>query len=96
MCQEWGFKILFSYGRSGRAGVYISFKPSASFDILNATHDGSGRILLVILKVNDTPITVANVYGPNNDDAEFMLRLHSMLNEKGEEPFIISGDFNTV
>ena len=87
------FIILFSHGRSESAVVCILLKPSVSFDILNVTHDDSGRILLVILKVNDTPITVANVYGPNNDDAAFMLQLHSMLNEIGEEPFIIGGDF---
>ena len=42
-----------------------------------------------------TVFTVINVYGPNNDDM-FFTRLHSMIVDKGEEPFIIGGDFNTV
>ena len=93
---EWGFKIEFSHGSSASAGVCVLFKPSASFEILSVDRDTNGRILLIVLKVNDIPMTVVNIYGPNNDDNTLFTNLHSLLMDEGEEPLIIGGDFNTV
>ena len=93
---EWGYKIIFNHGRSDSAGVCMLLKPSATFDVLNTVRDDKGRILLVTLKVNETMITLANIYGPNNDDGSFFIDLHNLLSEHGEEPYIIGGDFNTV
>ena len=93
---EWGFKIEFSHGSSASAGVCVLFKPSASFELLSVDRDNNGRILLIVLKVNDIPLTVVNIYGPNNDDNTLFTNLHSLLIDKGEEPLIIGGDFNTV
>ena len=72
-CQEWGYKIISNHGRSDSAGVCMLLKPSATFDVLNTVKDDGGRILLVTVKINDTAITLANVYGPNIDDDRFFV-----------------------
>ena len=95
-CQEWGYKIIFSHGRSDSAGVCMLFKPSANFDICYTHTDNNGRILLVVVNINNNPVTLVNIYGPNNDNGIFFSELHRLLNEYGEEPFILGGDFNTV
>ena len=95
-CQEWGYKIIFNHGRSDSTGVCILLKPSATFDILNTFRDDNGRILLVTLKVNETTISLANIYGPNNDDHNFFIDLHNLLLKHGEEPYIIGGYFNRL
>ena len=95
-CNEWGYKIEFSHGSSASAGVCILFKPSASFEVLNVDRDIKGRLLCISVKINDVFFTIVNVYGPNNDEHMFFDNLHSFLGDKGEEPFIIGGDFNTV
>ena len=95
-CNEWGFKVEFSHGSSASAGVCVLFKPSASFEIIKVDRDTDGRILFLLLKINDMLLTVVNVYGPNNDNNDFFDSLHSLLAQNGEEPLIIGGDFNTV
>ena len=95
-CHEWGFKIEFSHGSSASAGVCILFKPSAAYEILSVDKDSNGRLLLILLKINETLFTVVNIYGPNKDEDSFFTSLQSVLHDKGEEPFIIGGDFNTV
>ena len=93
---EWGYKIIFNHGTSESAGICILFKPSASFDIVNIVKDDNGRMLIVILKVNNMLLTVGNIYGPNDDNGLFFDEFHSLLFEHGEEPYVIGGDFNTV
>ena len=95
-CQEWGYKIIFSHVRSDSAGVCMLFKPSANFDILSTHTDSNGRILLVIVKINDSPVTLVNIYGPNSDDGIFFSELHELLCNYGEEPYILGGDFNII
>ena len=68
---EWGYKIIFNHGTSESAEVCILFKPSASFDIVYTFKEDKGRMLVVILKINNMMLTVANIYGPNNDDRLF-------------------------
>ena len=92
----WGYKIIFNHGRSDSTRVCMLLKPSATFDVLNTVRDDKGRILLVTLKVNKTMITLANIYGQNNDDGSFFSDLYNLLSEHGQEPYIIGGDFNTV
>ena len=91
-----GYKIIFNHGRSDSAGVCMLLKPSTTFDVLNTVKDDGGRILLVTVKINDTAITLINVYGPNIDDDRFFVELHNLVLDHGEEPYIIGGDFNTV
>ena len=95
-CQEWGYKIIFNHGRSDSAGVCMLLKPSATFDVLNTVKDDGGRTLLVTLKINESIITLVNIYGPNIDDDSFFVELHNLMIEHGEEPYIIGGDFNTI
>ena len=77
-------------------GVCMLLKPSATFDVLNTVKDDGGRILLVTVKINDTAITLVNVYGPNIDDDRFFVELHNLVLDHEEEPHMIGGDFNTV
>ena len=46
-------------------------KGSANFDILNTHTDGTGRILLVIVTINNSAVTLVHIYGPNSDDGSF-------------------------
>ena len=48
------------------------------------------------MNINDSPVTLVNIYGPNSDDGNFCSELHELLCNYGEEPYILVEDFNTI
>ena len=55
-----------------------------------------GRILALVIVLNETEIILINIYGPNNDDTAFLKKLESFCAENEDKNFIIGGDFNLV
>ena len=86
-CHEWGFKIEFSHGSSASAGVCILFKPSAAYEILSVDKDSNGRLLLILLKINETLFTVVNIYGPNKDEDSFFYFPTICVTRQGRRAF---------
>ncbi len=60
--------------------------------------DTQGRLLAIELSIEETEYFIINVYAPTKDHAEdqrdFIIKLHSCLNEHPHERTIIGGDFN--
>jgi exonuclease III len=68
---EWGYECyLNSYDGKSR-GIGILFKNSFSFVINKVVADPSGRFLILNMMLNESNVTIANVYGPNEDDPVF-------------------------
>ena len=66
---EWGHLVHYAHGTSNSKGVCILFKRKCNYFIHSEVMDPAGRYL--ILDVNDQKFTLANVYGPNEDDPGF-------------------------
>jgi len=52
--------------------------------------------LIVSLKINNIPIVLVNVYGPNIDDPNFFLDMFTQIDKFDDSNLLIAGDFNSV
>lgn len=74
----------------------ILVKSDSNIKLENRREIIEGRLISVDIKINNTKITLLNIYGPNKDDERFFQQLEQFLIENNHRHFIIGGDFNTV
>lgn len=91
---QWGGQIFYSHGINNARGVAILFKKHFNVDFITSEHDLEGRRVLVKFRYEDTPITICNVYAPNDDRPEFFEQTFETL--PSETNLILGGDFNLV
>ena len=93
---EWGYKMLFSYCASNKAGVSILFNNTFNLQILKLFADPNGHFIICDIEANTKLLTLANIYAPNEDDPNFFHALFEHLSSFHCEEIIIGGDFNLV
>ena len=93
---EWGYKTLFSCCSSNKAGVSILFNNTFNLQILKVFSDPNGRFIICDIETNSKPLTLANIYVPNEDDPNFFRAFFDHLSSFHCEEIIIGGDFNLV
>lgn len=91
---EWGNKIAFSHGTSASRGVATLANRKSSIKIKEVVRDTAGRWLITDLECDEEIISLVNVYGPNEDSAEFYINLFGVVEERGLENVIYAGDLN--
>ncbi|CAG2214956.1 unnamed protein product [Mytilus edulis] len=69
---EWGYVGKFSSYSSKSRGVAILFKNTFEFKIHEETIDLMGNFIILDITIQDYRITLAAIYGPNNDDPVFL------------------------
>ena len=67
-----------------------------TFNHHTSISDPQGRYIIIHISIDNTPLTIANLYGPNNDDPSFFHGFFSILNGLPSSELIIGGDFNTI
>ena len=79
-------------GKQG--GVAIFVQENTRFDILNRQKDSSGRIVSLLVKVDDACFNLVNIYAPTNptERKDFFENLHEYFHSHFYQ--IIAGDFN--
>lgn len=87
-------KIYSSTYNSKQRGVSILINKDIHFSLNHSIMDPDGRFIIINATLNHTTFTLANIYGPNNDDPSFFHNLFSILSNSNN--LIIAGDFNTV
>jgi exonuclease III len=87
-----GYTSFFHSPQSSR-GVGILISKKVDF-VSNSTilKDEIGNYMILPVKINNKPVTLCAVYGPNSNDISFFDNLETALNHK--ENIIIGGDFN--
>ena len=93
---EWGGDIFFSHGSSAARGVCILFKNNVSKIIHNVLADDNGRYIIIDIEIDGVRLTLANIYGPNNDDSDFYIKLIELIESLPNDNRLIGGDFNLV
>ena len=73
---EWGGNIVFSHGTSNSRGVCILFKNDINFEIHRKISDSEGRYIVLDITIEQTRLTLANIYGPNNDNLDFFFQFN--------------------
>lgn len=77
-------------------GVCILIHHHLQFIHNSTITDPEGRYIIINISINNTPITICSVYGPNVDDPIFFHNMFSLLYNHSNSPIIVAGDFNTV
>ena len=91
---RWSGPSFWSPALGKQGGVAISVQENTRFDILNRQKDSSGRIVSLLVKVDDACFNLVNIYAPTNstERKEFFENLHEYFHSHFYQ--IIAGDFN--
>lgn len=85
-----------SHYNSKQRGVCILINKKIQFNHHTTISDPEGRFIIINISINNNPITIGNIYGPNSDDSSFFANFFSSLSNISNGPIIIGGDYNTV
>ena len=93
---EWGSKVYFSHGSKQSKGVAILFDSRLKVLVGNQICCENGRILILQFCIDDQKFVCANIYAPNNGNAQviFFKQLKSLLQQFPSDSIIVGGDFN--
>lgn len=94
--RQFGGKMFWSFGSSRSKGVGIWFRPGLNFETINIDRDSEGRLLYLLVKINNETVKMLNVYAPviPRERKQFFNSLDPYL--QGKCPTILGGDFNCV
>ncbi len=93
---EWGYTAFWS-SHSGRSrGVAILFKNSFQYCLHNKYEDCEGRYIMLDITINNSRLSIINIYGPNTDDPDFFNLLGTKINMWPNNAIIMAGDYNVV
>ena len=93
---SWDYECYFSSFTSNARGTAILFSNNFEFNILKEKGDINGNYLVLDINVDKINFTLVSIYGPNDDNPQFYANIMSIVEEFGNENFIICGDFNLV
>ena len=91
---EWGSRWYASSGDTLSRGTAILFRPGSKVEMVKTVVDHDGRNVIVNIKVNQTEITLCNLYAPNHDTPQFFKSVFKTLDKVVTENIVIGGDFN--
>lgn len=93
---EWGGKMWFCHGSSQSKGVAVLLNNKSPLQVLQVSQALEGRFIMIDVKVGETEFLVANLYAPNEDNADFFVRAFEMIEHKDNPNMMVVGDFNTT
>ena len=96
LCRDWVGYVSASCGSSRSRGVAILVHKQLQFKCIRESRDEVGRVLLLLSEIQGHKVILANVYAPNTDDPTFFGQLECKLNDMGDHPILMGGDFNQV
>lgn len=91
---EWGGSFIANHGTSAARGVATLIVKNAPVKVLNTILHAEGRWIITKLEIKGSIISLVNVYGPNEDNADFWTELFQVLEEIEDVEHIIAGDLN--
>lgn len=84
-------QIVFSSYSSKKRGVAILIRKNKPIIIKNTITDIEGRYIIINVTINNKDITIANIYGPNEDDGNFFHNVFSSISNLSQSAIIIGG-----
>ena len=94
--REWRGEIVFNHGTNSARGVAILINPRLSHRITHTRRNNEGRILNILLELDDHTINIVNIYAPSTDNERntFFSDLDDFISVDYDN--IIGGDFNCI
>ncbi|KAI5611434.1 hypothetical protein C0J50_11822, partial [Silurus asotus] len=94
--RDWVGEVYFSSFSSNKQGVAILIHKHFPFILEQVEKDPEGRFVLITGRILGKPLTVLNVYAPNEDSPDFISNMVLLFNHKCNGLGIMAGDFNCV
>ena len=89
---EWGGKALFSHGTTNRKGAMILINPKLDCKVEKVISDNKGRYVIADITLDQSYITLANVYAPNDQTQQvsFFEEIRKQLEEFANENIVFN------
>lgn len=96
--KKFGFRKTYynSYSNSRQRGLAILISNSTPFELIREIKDKEGTYIMVIGKIEQTTVTLVNVYAPPTADKSCFKALFNNMALEMEGICICGGDFNTI
>jgi exonuclease III len=89
------YQFIFNSSKSSR-GVGMLIDSSLLSTVLSIYKCPTENILGVRLLLDNSPILLISIYGPNDNDISFYSSLSALLAENSDVPVIVGGDWNST
>ena len=93
---KWNDECYFSSYKSNARGVAICFNSKFEYKVHGVKSDPNGNYLILDVTIENNKLTLAAIYGPNNDNPTFFSDIIDKIENIGNEKIIWCGDFNLV
>ena len=81
---EWGGKVLYCHGTSAARGIAVFFKRDFKGKFSNIYRDLEGRCIIFDVWIDDSLVTIAAIYAPNQDNPNFFKEISKELRTRQE------------
>jgi hypothetical protein len=92
----WDGTILYSSGTNRSKGVLTLINKNTEHEVIEEHKDTEGRWTVTKLRIFNLKLTLANFYGPNDDEPIHLKNMLEKIEEIESEKIIIVGDFNFI
>lgn len=86
--------IFFTNNRKKKKGVVMIIRDSISFQLLNFKTDSQGCYIILVAKVENSILTIVNVYAPNKNPQQYLKMILRTVKKIQKGNAIIFGDLN--
>ena len=88
--------IFASHNSKKKKGVLTIIKDSISFQLLDSKIDQQGRYVILVAKIENTILTLVNIYAPNRNPQQFLQKVITITKKIQKGNIILCGDFNAT
>jgi exonuclease III len=93
---EWGLSAVICPLSSRARGVAVLFN-NFDYELHRSRIDPGGNYIILDVTIsNSIKFTLVNLYGPNEDNPDFYKNIFNIIDEFGNENYILCGDWNLV
>jgi exonuclease III len=93
---EWGLSAVICPLSSHARGVAVLFN-NFDYELHRSRIDPGGNYIILDITIsNSTKFTLVNLYGPNEDNPDFYTNIFNIIEEFGNDNYILCGDWNLV
>ena len=82
--------------KSNSCGIAILLGTNFEYKVINHTEDQEGNYLQILLRLQIFTLDLITLYGPNNDNPNFFVSKHEVLEQNTANYTMLCGDFNFV
>ena len=91
-----GKSVRFSHGTNNSRGVAIVIANHCKHEIHQVINNVNGRYIIMDITLGEQRLTLANIYGPNEDKKDFFIDVMDIIGSLPNDNKILGGDFNII